>query len=324
MVWSIYPNTNYGQNDQATLTAWTYGGMFSLKRFYVKFDLSAIPTIATIDSAFYYFYNNPTSPSHNGEHSGQNEFIIQRAANSWSQNTINFNNQPGGIGQPEIVVPPSTSPKQDFKVDITPLIEEMIKGVNNGLYMRIKTEETYRSIVCASGNHSDSNLRPMLVVYYTSCDLPLSNFNVISNSLGNSFAFIPQNQATNNSYYWDFGDGQTSTQKEPRHTFTASGRYKVCLTIEDSCGTSSDCKSILVSSQILLGPNPTDGFISWQSSLLKIDRIRVFNAIGQLVEEFNGRLENGTMTIDDLAAGTYYLRFETNEGDKTKKIIIRH
>lgn len=31
-------------------------------------------------------------------------------------------------------------------------------------------------------------------------------------------------------YYWDFGDGNTSTQKHPKHTFSSNGSYKVCLT----------------------------------------------------------------------------------------------
>jgi hypothetical protein len=33
------------------------------------------------------------------------------------------------------------------------------------------------------------------------------------------------------SWYWDFGDGQTSTLQNPLHTYGAAGSYKVCLTI---------------------------------------------------------------------------------------------
>ncbi len=35
------------------------------------------------------------------------------------------------------------------------------------------------------------------------------------------------------TYLWDFGDGQTSTQKDPSHTYTAFGSYNVTLTIVD-------------------------------------------------------------------------------------------
>ena len=47
------------------------------------------------------------------------------------------------------------------------------------------------------------------------------------------------------SRLWDFGDGTTSTQKEPVHTF-ASGQiaFRVCLTVNDSCGTTTTCDTV--------------------------------------------------------------------------------
>lgn len=39
---------------------------------------------------------------------------------------------------------------------------------------------------------------------------------------------------------WDFGDGNTSSQYSPTHTYTTSGNYLVCLTIFDSL---SQCQS---------------------------------------------------------------------------------
>lgn len=51
------------------------------------------------------------------------------------------------------------------------------------------------------------------------------------------------------SWYWDFGDGDTSTQQNPFHTYQHSGMYYVCLTIwtADSC-TDTYCDSIWVGS----------------------------------------------------------------------------
>ncbi len=41
------------------------------------------------------------------------------------------------------------------------------------------------------------------------------------------------------SWYWEFGDGGTSTDQNPTHTFTASGEYDVTLTVTDDEGSVS-------------------------------------------------------------------------------------
>lgn len=42
------------------------------------------------------------------------------------------------------------------------------------------------------------------------------------------------------SYYWDFGDGNTSTDENPVHLYAQSGWYYVCLTIVDSANNCYD------------------------------------------------------------------------------------
>lgn len=50
------------------------------------------------------------------------------------------------------------------------------------------------------------------------------------------------------SYFWDFGDGTTSTLANPTHSYSSSGGYPVCLTIwaNDSC-SSTYCDSVYCS-----------------------------------------------------------------------------
>ena len=62
IVWSITPDSTWGWNQEATLTAWTYQGDPSYKRFYIEFDYSNIPAGAIIDSAFIFYNNNPSAP----------------------------------------------------------------------------------------------------------------------------------------------------------------------------------------------------------------------------------------------------------------------
>ena len=48
------------------------------------------------------------------------------------------------------------------------------------------------------------------------------------------------------SYFWDFGDGEIDTSKNPIHTYKNPGQYTVTLTVTDSSGITSS-KSIIVS-----------------------------------------------------------------------------
>ncbi len=63
----------------------------------------------------------------------------------------------------------------------------------------------------------------------------------------NVFAFYPVSQDPAASYFWDFGDGNTSTVAYPEHTFTEAGIYTVCLTLSNAFGeTCSYCIDLVV------------------------------------------------------------------------------
>jgi hypothetical protein len=56
---------------------------------------------------------------------------------------------------------------------------------------------------------------------------------------------INQSSGNNLTYLWDFGDGTSSTQQFPTHTYNATGFYQICLTVTDSAAncTSTYCDS---------------------------------------------------------------------------------
>ncbi|MBW8049090.1 MAG: PKD domain-containing protein [Cytophagales bacterium] len=49
------------------------------------------------------------------------------------------------------------------------------------------------------------------------------------------------------SWYWAFGDGDTSTQQNPIHTYDSAEIYNVCLTATSICDTVTICDSVTVS-----------------------------------------------------------------------------
>jgi gliding motility-associated-like protein len=61
-----------------------------------------------------------------------------------------------------------------------------------------------------------------------------------------------QNCTTNSLYYWDFGDGNTSTDENPSHTYTAAGTYDITLYAENFCGETDEIiKTICVEPELV-------------------------------------------------------------------------
>ncbi|MDZ4758498.1 MAG: PKD domain-containing protein [Bacteroidota bacterium] len=52
------------------------------------------------------------------------------------------------------------------------------------------------------------------------------------------------NGGTYSSYFWDFGDGTSSTQQSPSHAYNFTGNAYVCLTVKDSGCTDTYCDSL--------------------------------------------------------------------------------
>lgn len=57
------------------------------------------------------------------------------------------------------------------------------------------------------------------------------------------FNFI-NTSANANTYAWDFGDGNFSTQQNPTHVYTAHGVYYVCLIITNDCYSDTICQNV--------------------------------------------------------------------------------
>jgi uncharacterized repeat protein (TIGR01451 family) len=51
---------------------------------------------------------------------------------------------------------------------------------------------------------------------------------------------------TPTSWLWDFGDGSTSTDQHPTHTYATPGDYTVCLTATNDWGSSQTCQPVMI------------------------------------------------------------------------------
>jgi PKD repeat protein len=62
------------------------------------------------------------------------------------------------------------------------------------------------------------------------------------------------------TFFWDFGDGTTSTSATPTHTYSSFGVYLICLTVSDTLCTSTFCDSVGMDSSGTLFKSGKFGF----------------------------------------------------------------
>ncbi len=91
--------------------------------------------------------------------------------------------------------------------------------------------------------------------YITVVGKPTANFSsaVLASCLdGNSFTFT-NSSVGSVTYLWDFGDGTTSTQANPQHSYTLQGSFTITLIASNSIG----CQDIKINNQyITIYPKP--------------------------------------------------------------------
>ncbi len=81
--------------------------------------------------------------------------------------------------------------------------------------------------------------------------LPTAGYSFVENLLDVQFNNL-SSDATD--YLWDFGDGNTSTEPSPTHTFVAEGTYKVQLIAQNGCGadTITQCLELIVEEPLIV------------------------------------------------------------------------
>lgn len=94
-------------------------------------------------------------------------------------------------------------------------------------------------------NHLFTCVSILLFTFLLSCDKtePIPNPTAAFDGVISGKTLKFTNTSTNGeTYTWDFGDGSTSTEKEPTHTYKSNGSYVVKLTVTNTSGTISSNK----------------------------------------------------------------------------------
>ena len=110
-----------------------------------------------------------------------------------------------------------------------------------------------------------------------------------------------------NSWFWEFGDGATSTEQNPTHSYAVPGSYTVTLTVDEGCSVSEEIQLITTDvfeqekTKFSFYPNPTNGVVYIENSTLQMVNLA-----------YNIRDLSGRLLISRYAAGER-LEIETSE-----------
>jgi PKD repeat protein len=119
---------------------------------------------------------------------------------------------------------------------------------NSVLYTR-KDENSVCSIVQDDGSLTVINQRPNIRFDWQAPNVPpVTDFSVSSiTSCSGQISFFDQSSGSPVSWFWDFGDGTTSSLQNPIHTYPTSGSYTVSLTSTNQFGSHTETKTNYIS-----------------------------------------------------------------------------
>ncbi|MFK7925467.1 MAG: PKD domain-containing protein [Bacteroidia bacterium] len=90
------------------------------------------------------------------------------------------------------------------------------------------------------------------------CDASFGSYPDTSLQNPFSYFFYPFQNTPTLNYSWDFGDGSSSSQSYPNHTYNAPGIYNVCLAVDDGLGcVDTSCVLLTVTQGNPGGCDPT-------------------------------------------------------------------
>lgn len=126
------------------------------------------------------------------------------------------------------------------------------------------------------------------------------------------------------SLTWDFGDGQTSTQTNPSHTYVQSGKFNVSLIASNGSVTDTIIQNQLITVTPAIGikttqmltstviyPNPVNNIANIKFDDASLHILKIYNIMGQLILSHN---VTGSARIDlsGLTQGVYLLECDNS------------
>ena len=149
-------------------------------------------------------------------------------------------------------------------------------------------------------------------------------------ALGNNNTFTFNNNtfwATD--WQWDFGDGATSTERNPEHTFASDGTYSVQLTASNWCSEKTYTSNVTVGlsatntveqAMFTISPNPTTGNIVLQLPDAATAQVRIIDMDGRVIVDRSVN-DGNRVSLEAFAQGVYTVQVVTNGQVFSQKLV---
>jgi len=159
-----------------------------------------------------------------------------------------------------------------------------------------------------------------------------SNFTYSQNN--NTVTFTDQSSGAT-AWFWDFGDGNTSTLQNPIHNYATSGSHTVTLTINNGICTTIQNLTVITGvhnigndkPMITLVPNPTryQATVNLSKAANSDLEVAVTDLQGKRLQQYVIRQGQTTLDLDitDLPAAVYLVRIKGEQYSEIRKLIVR-
>jgi len=158
-----------------------------------------------------------------------------------------------------------------------------------------------------------------------------ANFTFEDDDLNVSFTDISPDAT---SWFWDFGDGNTSTEQNPIHTYESIGEYVVTLTVDDGCSVTMTVPVGLTSIEettadigLSIYPNPTSDILWIENEQFgnRTIQARLIDVQGKILKSSIIDLGKSEWDLRELSAGVFFLqvtRVSDNHPIWTRKVTV--
>lgn len=201
-------------------------------------------------------------------------------------------------------------------------------GLPIGAFGTVVNATDWYSLTVTDSNGFETTDSVYLIV---SAQSPTANFSVTQGGLDITLANLSQDGL---SYQWEFGDGASSQDSLPNHTYAASGIYTVQLIVENACGSDTIIKTLNVIATSLedefersvkLMPNPFEMAteLHFNNPNRKKYDLYIYDLNGKIVRTYlNNRETSFVIKRAELSTGMYLFRL-VGEPSHTGKFMIK-